>query len=115
MNKDFDSYNDGVLSFLERKDDINFFGAQTNSRNKNDFLQKGTSFYKEETRRIQDYQFAEGLNHQLTLKVKIPYRNDITNDLKIVINGYLYDLIHHDPDLKKRNIYLYLEGVGIYE
>lgn len=110
-----DSYNDGILTFYAPKEKINSFGAYQNSRNRLDFDKKFSSFYKEETRRIQDYQFAEGLNHKLTLKVKIPYRNNVKSDLKIVIDDYLYELVHFDYDNKKRNIYLYLEGVGIFE
>lgn len=115
MNNVIESFNDGVLIFLLKKDKMNSFGAQQNSRSKMDFLKKGSSFFKEETRRTQDYEFAEGLNHKLTLKVKIPYRNGISNDLKISIDNYLYDLIHFDHDRNKRVIYLYLEGIGILE
>nr|DAM24380.1 MAG TPA: head tail joining protein [Caudoviricetes sp.] len=115
MNNGIESFNDGLLIFLQKKDNINSFGAQKNSRSKNDFIKKGSSFFKEETRRTQDFEFAEGLNHKLTLKVKIPYRTGISNDLKIMIDNYLYDLIHYDYDRKKREIYLYLEGIGFFE
>jgi len=114
MNKEIDSYNDGIAYFYKPLAKMNEFGAKINSKRKEDFQSSGSSFFKEETRRVQDYQFAEGLNHQLTLKISIPYKT-ISSDLKVVIANYLYDLIHYDIDRKRRKVFLYLEGVGNFE
>lgn len=114
-NQEINSYNDGILYFLVPKDNKNQFGAKINIKNIKDLKRIGSSYFKEETRRIQDYQFAEGLNHKLTFKVKIPYKKGIKSNLKILIDGYLYDLIHFDNDKRKSSIYLYLEGIGFCE
>lgn len=114
MKEETSSYNDGVAHFYQSINKTNEFGAKINSKKREDFKKMGSSFFQEETRRTQDYQFAEGMNHQLTLKISIPYK-EIAKDLKIVIDNYLYDLIHIDPDKRKRKTFLYLEGVGEFE
>ena len=117
MNNNFSSYNDGIAHIYTEKDSKNSFGAKINVKSRDSLVKKGKSFYSEESRRVQDFEFAEGLNHQLTLKIKIPYnfKDLIKSSTKIVINNYLYDLIHFDPDIKKKEMYLYLEGVGEIE
>lgn len=105
------SYNDGVMIVVSDKTKPNSFNAKTNSKKIDDFETIKTIFYSEESKRQEDMLFAESMNHKLTLKVKTTLVDGIKNSHKVIINDYVYDIIHTDINKKNHELYFYLEGV----
>lgn len=62
-------------------------------------------------KRQEDMLFAESMNHKLTLKVKTALVDGVKNSHKVIINDYVYDIIHTDINKKNHELYFYLEGV----
>lgn len=109
------SFNDGVAYVYREKLKVNDFNAKINSKKADDFELIRVLFYSLETKRQQDFMFAESLSKQLTLKIKTPLAFDVESNYKIVIDNYIYDIIHLDPDNANKELYIYLEGVREYK
>lgn len=110
-NRKRNSYNNGVALVVIENSKQTSFSAKMNSKTMNDFTAIGRLFYSEETRRHEDMLFAESMNHSLTLKIKTGYVDWVKSKHKVIIGNYIYDIIHVDSDVNKREIYIYLEGV----
>lgn len=104
-------YNDGYIKFYNSKPKQTDFNAKKNTRSIEDLDFLVGAYYSEESKRQQDFLFAESLGKKLTLKVKIPLTEFVQENCKAVINNYLYDVIHIDSNQKKRTLYIYLEGI----
>ena len=87
------------------------FGAKVNELKKSDLKNLRKLAFAEMSRRGEDFEFAESVSRKLTLKVKVPYRPDVTTDQKVLHGKLLYDIFKIDYDSDKKNLYLYLEEV----
>lgn len=111
LKKKINSYNDGVIGIYSEKSTlINDFNAKTNARTINDYEFIMNLCFSEETKRQEDFLFAEAMGKKLTLKVKTPLVEGIETKHKVILNNYVYDIINIDPNKKNKDLYFYLEG-----
>lgn len=111
LKKKINSYNDGVIGIYSEKSTlINDFNAKTNARTINDYDFIMNLCFSEETKRQEDFLFAEAMGKKLTLKVKTPLVEGIETKHKVILNNYVYDIINIDPNKKNKDLYFYLEG-----
>lgn len=106
----FARYNDGVAYIYREKGKRSNFGAQINASALDDLEFIAKLAYAEQSKRLQDIEYAEQMGFSLELKIKTRFIQGIDNKCKVVINGYLYDIRHIDAT--KTEIYFYMEGVG---
>ena len=111
LKKKLSSYNDGVIGIYSEKSKlINNFNAKTNARTIDDYEFIMDLFYSEESKRQEDFLFANAMDKKLTLKVKTSLVEGIKTSYKVILNDFVYDIIHIDPDKKNKDLYFYLEG-----
>ena len=111
LKKKVSSYNDGVIGIYSEKSTlINSFNAKTNAKTINDYNFITNLCFSEETKRQEDFLFAETLGKKLTMKVKTPLVDGIETNYKVILNNFVYDIIRIDPDKKNKDLYFYLEG-----
>lgn len=111
LKKKVSSYNDGVIGIYSEKSTlINDFNAKTNARKIDDYEFIMNLFYSEESKRQEDFLFANAMGRKLTLKVKTPLVDGIKTSHKVILNNFVYDIISIDPDKKNKDLYFYLEG-----
>ena len=105
----FSTYNDGVVLIYREKDRKTDFNAKRNvsTLDDMDFIVKLD--YEEMSKREQDLEFAEQMGFSLSMKIKTRFVKAVDSKCKAVIDGYLYDISHHDKD--KTNLYLYMEQI----
>lgn len=103
-----ETYNDGILEYGNIK------SIYTEGRRKigEEFIPKGQVFYTEMSSRDTDILQASSMGYVIDLKLKIPYRPDISSKNKVRINDDIYDIKKFDSS-KKREIFLYLQKVGV--
>ena len=111
LKKKISSYNDGVLSLYREKSTLfTDFNAKTNAKTLNDYDFIMDLCFSEESKRQEDFMFAEAMGRKLTLKVKTPLVEGVENNLKVILDKFVYDIIRIDPDKKNKDLYIYLEG-----
>lgn len=111
QKKNLLSYNDGVIGIYKEKSTlINNFNAKINARTINDYEFVTNLFYSEESKRQEDFLFANAMGRKLTLKVKTPLVEGIKTSYKVILDNFVYDIINIDPNEKNKSLYFYLEG-----
>lgn len=107
--KEFETFNDGVVSIYREKPRETDFSAKRNvsTLDDMDFIVKLN--FKELSKREQDMEFAQQNDFTLSLKIKSRLVNGVDNKCKAVIDGYLYDVSFVDKS--RTELFLYLEGV----
>jgi len=105
------SFNDGIIYVYEEIIKKNSFGVKENIKSLKDLKLLDTYFFKEESARQQDITFARSLDKKLTLKISIPYTDNIKNKDCIVICNMLYSIIHIDSSKSQKKTFIYLEGI----
>lgn len=105
------NYNDGVIYFYKKKNKINSFKAQQNTKHIDDLEYISKYFYKQETQRHEDVVFAGAVDRKLSLKISVPYTENIYSEYEAIIKNYCYAIFHVDPDKVKNKTYIYLEGM----
>jgi len=108
-SKEFETFNDGVVSIYREKPRETDFSAKRNvsTLDDMDFIVKLN--FKELSKREQDLEFAQQNDFTLSLKIKSRLVNGVDNKCKAVIDGYLYDVSFVDKS--RTELFLYLEGV----
>lgn len=108
-SKEFETFNDGVVSIYREKPRETDFNAKRNvsTLDDMDFIVKLN--FKELSKREQDLEFAQQNDFTLSLKIKSRLVNGVDNKCKAVIDGYLYDVSFVDKS--RTELFLYLEGV----
>ncbi|WP_042682553.1 phage head closure protein [Anaerosalibacter massiliensis] len=108
QNLKHESYNDGILKYGNIK------SKYTEGRRKigEEFIPKGQLFYTEMSSRDTDILQASSMGYVIDLKLKVPYRPNISSKDKVQINDNIYDIKKFDS-AKKKEIYLYLQKVGV--
>jgi len=110
LKKKISSYNDGVVSvYSEKSTLINNFNAKTNARNIEDYNFITDLCFSEQSKRQEDFLFAEAMGKKLTWKIKTPFITGVESNHKIIYDNYVYDIINIDPDLRNKELYFYLE------
>ena len=106
------SFNDGVIGvYSENYNLINAdFNAKTNARTLKDYDFIMNLCFKEESKRHEDFLFAEAMNKKLTWKIKTPLIEGVEVNHKVIFNNFVYDIISIDPDRLNKELYIYLEG-----
>lgn len=108
--KKISSYNDGVIGvYSEKSTLITDFNAKTNARTIEDYNFITDLCFSEETKRQEDFLFADAMGKKLTLKVKTPLVDGIETKYKVILNNFVYDIIKLDSDKKNKDLYFYLE------
>lgn len=112
LKKKVSSYNDGVVSVYSEKNSLmnTDFNVKTNARTIEDYEFVGSLCYSQVNARIEDFEFAEAIGKRLTMKIKTPLVNWVKQKHKIILDNQVYDIINCDPDIKNRDLYIYLEG-----
>lgn len=112
LKKKVSSYNDGVIGIYKELPSLinRDFEAKTNARTINDFEFIMNLCYSEESKRHEDFLFAEAMGKKLTLKVKTPLVDGIETNHKVILDNFVYDIINIDLDKKNKDLYIYLEG-----
>lgn len=105
-NLKYETYTDGVLEYgsIESK-----FNANRKKIGE-EFIPKGRLFYTQMSARDSDIMQASNMGYVIDLKLKTPYRPEISSKNKIRIEDDLYDIKKFD--YTKEHIYLYLQRVG---
>lgn len=106
----FAQYNDGMAYIYREKGKRSNFGAKINASALDDLDFIVKLAYAEQSKRLQDMEYAEQMGFSLEMKIKTRFVHGIDNKCKVVINDYLYDIRHLDTT--KTEIYFYMEGVG---
>lgn len=110
LKKKKTSFNDGVCGVYLEKKLINDFNAKINAKTIDDYDFIINLFYSIENIREEDFEFAERIGKKLTMKIKTPLTDVVESKHKIIINDKVYDIIKKDPDIRNKDLYLYLEG-----
>ena len=99
-----DCYVDGLLYYGEIKSKIDKQARKIGE----EFIELGKLFFDIMSKRDQDIELANSLQHTLDLKIKTQ-KVDFKPTYKVKINDDFYDVYSMDSD--SNNIYLYLERV----
>ena len=103
------SFNDGVVGVYSEKPLLTNFNAKTNAKTINDYEFIMNLYFSEETKRQEDFLFAEAMGKKLTWKIKTPLVQGIETTHKIIFNNDVYDIINMDQDNTNKELYIYLE------
>ena len=108
-SKEFETFNDGVVSIYREKPRETDFNAKRNvsTLDDMDFIVKLN--FKEVSKREQDLEFAQQNDFTLSLKIKSRLVKGVDNKCKAVIDGYLYDVSYIDSS--RTELFLYLEQI----
>ena len=108
-SKEFETFNDGVVSIYREKPRETDFNAKRNvsTLDDMDFIVKLN--FKELSKREQDLEFAQQNDFTLSLKIKSRLVKGVDNKCKAVIDGYLYDVSYIDSS--RTELFLYLEQI----
>lgn len=109
MKKQFNTYNDGVVSLYREKERRSNFSAKQNVSTLDDMEFIAKLAFEESTKREQDLDFAEQKGFSLSLKIRTRLLKCIDNKCKAVIDGYLYDVSYIDKS--RDEMWLYMEQV----
>ena len=110
LKKKISSYNDGVVGvYSEKSTLINDFNAKTNGKTIDDFNYITDLCFEEQSKRQEDFLFADAMGKKLTWKIKTPLVDGVEVNHKIIFENYVYDIINIDPDKTNKDLYIYLE------
>lgn len=109
MNKKTQQLNDGYVECFKKAKNRTDFSAPVSAKKKSDLEFICCLAFSEETRREQDYEFAEARDRSLNLKVKTLLYEDVDSDQAVMIGDMLYSIIKLDKDKKNKVMYFYLE------
>lgn len=105
----FGTYNSGVLWVCDNVAAPSDFSAPVNAGKQKDLQMLQKLDFQERSRREEDMAFAESNGRKLTLKVKCPFRPNVSPKHHVLIGRTLYSIIKIDGDTAKRNMYILLE------
>jgi len=109
MRPDKHCFNDGVVNIYREEDRMTDFNAKRNVQSLDDMVFIAKLDYHEQSRRQQDFEFAEQMGFSLSLKIKTRYLKGIDNKCKCVIEGILYDISY--IDITRTEMFFYLQEV----
>ena len=111
-NKKLPYYLDGFIEvYRPLESNVTTFGAKKNTRKKDEMEFICKLPYTQTYKRVEDIEFAEGQERDLTLKIKVPLVKNIRQSDNVLIHNTLYSIIYTDEDRNNRELYIYLEEV----
>lgn len=102
----FDNYIDGVAKICKVKNPTSEFKRK--NINLDDLEVVCKLNYSEMSKRIQDIDFAQAENFELTMKIKVRKIKNINSQFMVIIGNKIHSIKYMDSD--SRNLYLYLQG-----
>lgn len=108
MKLKHEAYNDGILEFGTVESLFNVNRKKIGE----DFKSKGRLFYTEMSARDSDILQASNMGYVIDLKIKTPYRKEVSSKHKVKIGAEIFDIQKLDFDKRKREMFLYLQKVG---
>lgn len=101
------TYNDGVLYYGKIESTFN------DNRKKigENFIEKGNLYFEQMSARDSDILQASNMGYVVDLKLRVPYRPEISSKHKVKIKNDMYDIQKFDST--NEYIYLYLQRVGV--
>lgn len=102
-----ETYTDGVLEYGSVESRFNANRKKIGE----DFIPKGRLFYTQMSARDSDIMQASNMGYAIDLKLKIPYRAEVSSKNKVRIDKDVYDIKKFD--YTKEHIFLYLQRVGV--
>lgn len=109
MKPKHESYNDG---FLEYGSTESLFNANRKKIGE-EFTTTGNLFYKEMSARDSDILQASNMGYVIDLKIKTPYMPEVNSKNKVKISEEIFDIQKLDYNREKREMFLYLQKVGV--
>lgn len=109
MRTDKHCYNDGIVKVYREIDRITDFGAKQNVRTMDNLIFVVKLDFAEQSRRQQDFEFAEQMGFSLSMKIRTRFRPGVDNKCKCIIGNTLYDISYLDST--RTEMYFYLEEV----
>lgn len=107
--REFERFNDGVISIYRKKPKSTSFNAEENASALSDLDFVARLDFAEVSRREQDLEFAERNDFALDLKVKTRAVPGVDNRCKAIIGHTLYDI--HLCDKTRTVMWLYMQEV----
>lgn len=101
------TYNDGVLYYGKIESIFN----ENRKKMGEDFIVKGSLYFEQMSARDSDILQASNMGYVVDLKLKVPYRPEISSKDKVKIGTKMYDIQKFDST--SDYIYLYLQRVGV--
>lgn len=113
MQPKHQTFNDGFLQYGHNLTNR----SSTGKRIGESFIPKGKLAYHIMSARDEDYKYAGMMGASLDLKImtRLPpsFRNINKSKLKVRIGNVEYDVLKTDRDKNGRNLYFYLQEVGV--
>ena len=106
-NLKHETYTDGMLEYGAIE---SIFNANRKKIGE-EFIPKGKLFYTQMSARDSDILQASNMGYVIDLKLKTPYRPEISSKNKVRIGSDLYDI--QKFDYTAEHIFLYLQRVGV--
>lgn len=105
------SFNDGVIGIYSEKDTLinTDFNAKINAKTIDDYEFIVSLCYKEQTKRNEDFLFAEAMGKNLTWKIKTPLLEAVESNHTVIYNNQTFSIINIDYDKSNNEMYFYLE------
>lgn len=100
--------NDGYVDVYKVKSNTNEFNADITPKSLEDMEYMMPLAYTEQSKREEDYSFAESTGHALHLKIRTLLA-DASKDCKIVHDNIIYNILKIDYARAEGVMYLYLE------
>ena len=104
-------YNDGVVHIYKVVEVEESFLPQENVGSVDNLERIVKLNYEEASSRERDITFAEQNDFSFSLKIKTRLMKIVNNKCKAVIGNYLYDVVYVDKSSKKKEMWLFLEGI----
>nr|DAY92764.1 MAG TPA: head tail adaptor [Caudoviricetes sp.] len=111
QNPKKNKYIDGMVYFYLPGDAETSFGAKKNPKSVEDMKFFAKLAYTEKSKRQQDYENANQNGYELSKKIVTPLYKKVDNKMKVVDDGYIYDIISVDYDRVNSEMYLMLHEV----
>ena len=83
------SFNDGIVGVYSEKPLMTDFNAKTNARTLNDYEFITDLCFSEQTKRQEDFLFADAMGKKLTWKIKTPLVVGIETNHKVIFNNFV--------------------------
>lgn len=104
MQKQIQTYNDGIVKLYKRNTD-------RNPKSLDDLTYLSKLAFTEKTIRQEDIEFAMQQDKKLTMKIVTPNDGNMDTSRCAVIENVIYGIINIDRDKKKNELYFYLQEI----
>ena len=110
MKKKTQGLNDGYAGFYSPKEQKTDFSALVSPKKMEDLDYFVDMAYQEQYKRDQDYEFADSIGHELSLKIRTLSYDQITKEQKVVIEDTIYNILKIDHSREDRDVSVFRGG-----